>query len=156
MEFQHFLLGEIDEALDNLDGNLLISMPQNYYMSLGNGLEVPKFIVVLLLKSMELKKLWREIERNITFIMHAIGISRNQLEGWVQEYVNVEGIEGKFWAIDDEDWELGAIEEWFENDFRDMVEMDNHPTHQACGTDCPVVLNAIMARKMQVASDGNE
>lgn len=39
--------------------------------------------------------------------MCATGICRNMKVGWVQEYVVAEGLEGKVWANDDDDWELG-------------------------------------------------
>lgn len=62
MVFIHAMLGDIDEALDNMDDKLMVLLPHNYYMSLGNGVEVKKFIVDKSLNLVGLVKLWDEKE----------------------------------------------------------------------------------------------
>lgn len=46
MVFRHSFLGEIDDVLDNVDNNLHLPLPQNYYMFVGRGIEVKKYVVV--------------------------------------------------------------------------------------------------------------
>lgn len=62
MMFKHRLLGEIDVVLDNIDANIIILLPQNYYMSLSNGAEVKKLVIV---NSLEFCILPRNLARHL-------------------------------------------------------------------------------------------
>lgn len=141
MVFIHAMLGEIDEALDNVNDNLMMSLPQNYYMSLGNRVEVKKFPVVRSLNPVRLEKLWDEKEQSIMFLLKAAKMMKTPPKGWVQQYLVEEWLARKVVADDDGDWELGMGEEWVPNDSRDLEAKVSSPTHVNYGLDCPVIAN---------------
>lgn len=116
-------------------------------MSFGNNLEVSNFAVVRTLQPQELEKKWEEFDRSISFLLRVVGMNK-PTKGWVGAYMQVEGLGGKVVTGDDEDWELGGGDEYCEQDPQDIEEKASHPTHSACGPECPVIVDAIEVRKM--------
>ncbi|XP_059076445.1 uncharacterized protein LOC131875787 [Cryptomeria japonica] len=82
MMFKHRLLGEIDIVLDNIDANLRIPLPQNYYMSLSNEAEVKKLMIVNSLDFASFQATWLVISTNIEFLLKAAGIQSGFTSNW--------------------------------------------------------------------------
>lgn len=94
MMFKHRLLGEIDTVLDNIDANMRISLPQNYYMSLGNRTEVRKLVIVNSLDFDTLQATWPVITRNIDFLLKTAGIQNGFTSDWWAKFLHDKELAG--------------------------------------------------------------
>lgn len=94
MMFKHRLLGEIDVVLDNIDANLRILLPQNYYMSFSNGAEVKKLVIVNSLDFESLQATWHVISRNIDFLLIEASIQSDFTSDWREKFLCDEELAG--------------------------------------------------------------
>ncbi|GLJ44255.1 hypothetical protein SUGI_0924970 [Cryptomeria japonica] len=125
-------------------------------MSMGNGVEVRKFIIVQILEPERLQQSWPKKNQNIALILQIIGIEAGPISGSFTNYVREEGlIECKDIGIDEHgfelgknDWGLGLGEEWIPNDYKDVEEIAVGHTHELCKPECPVIAEAMMAQKV--------
>lgn len=139
MVFKHAWLVEIDAALDNVDANKWIPMPQNYYMIRMHGREIMKFSLIRTIEPKIYEKLWDIRECNIFFLLRAIKLVTNFPRGWALGYLGDEDLVNEVVVNDEEDWELGLGEEWHKNDEQDPEQKAKSPAHVNCGPDCPVI-----------------
>lgn len=113
-------MGEIDDVLDNIDANLRIMLPQNYYMSLSNGAKVRKLVIVNSLDFESLQATWPVISRNIDFLLKASGIQIRFTSKWREKFLRDEDLVGgddlgileSVELMGGNDWGFGLGEEW--------------------------------------------
>lgn len=158
--FKHHFLGEIDVVLDNIDANLRIPLPQNYYMSLSNGAKVKNLVIVNSQDFESFQAIWPIISKNIEFLLKAGGLQSDFTSNWRAIFLYGEdivvtddlGILENGDLVDGNNWGFGLGEEWYPKDYWLPKEKAESAAHLNCGPECPIVLDVACAP----VDDGSE